>query len=240
MNIKQLKNLWKAAFGDSDEAIDTFFRLALSPERCHYLEEDGKIVSALYWLDCSCQDEKLAYIYADATDPDHRGKGLASRLMKQTHTRLKDLGYGGAVLKPAAGLFPFYERLGYTTSGYIRRFAAVTAAIPAQLNALSVDGYAAARRRYLPENGILQEGETLRYLHAFARFYEGENALVCVGQDEPVIFEYLGDPAAAPGILAALGIPEATIPTPGKEIPYAMYHPLNCTKTPGYLGITLE
>ena len=240
MNTDSLIKLWKTVFGDSDAFLDSFFRIAFSPDRCNYLEENGEAICALYWFDCRFQGGKLAYIYAVATHPEHRGKGLASRLMAETHGHLQRLGYAGTVLKPAQGLFPFYERLGYATSGYIRRFTAVAATIPAQLNALSVDGYAAARRRYLPENGILQEGETLRYLHAFARFYEGENALVCVGQDEPVIFDYLGDPAAAPGILAALGIPEATIPTPGKEIPYAMYHPLNCTKTPGYLGITLE
>jgi hypothetical protein len=55
-----------------------------------------------------------------------------------------------------------------------------------------------------------------------------------------VIFEYLGNPHSATGILASLGIDSAEIPTIGSEIPFTMYHPLNCTKIPGYLGISLE
>ena len=240
MNTDPLKALWKAAFGDTDEAIDTFFATAFAEERCRYLEAGGRIVSALYWLDCSCQGQKLAYIYAVATDPAFRGKGLASRLMEATHDQLKALGYGGAVLKPADGLFPFYERLGYRTCGYIRRFSATAGTSPAPLKILSTADYAATRRRYLPENGIIQEGETLRYLETFARFYEGENALISVAKDAPLVLEYLGDPGEAPGLLAALGIDEAQIPTAGREIPYAMYCPLTCKNLPGYLGIALE
>ena len=84
------------------------------------------------------------------------------------------------------------------------------------------------------------EGVIMKLLHTFARFYAYYDTILCVGREEPVIFEYLGDPNLAPGFLAALGIKEAEIPTFGQDIPYTMWHPLNCTKKPGYLGITLE
>ena len=119
MNTDGLKKLWKTVFGDPDAFIDSFFEIAFSPQRCLYLTENNQPVSALYWFDCEYEGGKLAYIYAVATSPEHRGKGLASQLMKDTHAHLKALGYAGAVLKPASGLFPFYERLGYVTSGYI-------------------------------------------------------------------------------------------------------------------------
>jgi len=240
VNIDGLKRLWKTAFDDPDSAIDSFFAVAYSPQRCRYLEEDGKIVSALYWFDCEYDGGKLAYIYAVATDPVYRGISLASHLLEKTHAHLKELGYAGAVLKPAKGLFPFYARLGYITSGFLRRFAAKAGPVPASLKPLTAAQYAAMRRKFLPENAIIQEGATLEYLQTFACFYAAEGALICVAREEPVILEYLGDLQAAPAVLAALGIPEAQLPTPGNDVPFVMYFPLNCTKMPGYLGITLE
>ena len=222
------------------EFIDTFFNVAYAPERCRYAEKDGEAVSALYWLDCEYAGQKLAYIYAVATDPAHRGKGLASHLLTETHEVLKRQGYSGAVLKPANGLFPFYERLGYRTTGYLHRFDAVADSVPAKIREVSVQEYAAMRRQFLPKNAVIQEGVTLDFLHTFARFYAADGALLNLFREEPVIFEYLGDPKLAPGILAALDIEKATLSTPGSEIPFTMYCPLSDSPAPGYLGITLE
>lgn len=239
MITDKLRTLWKTVFGDTDAFLDAFFTIAYSPDRCRYLTEGEEVVSALYWFDCEYAGGKLAYIYAVATNPKHRGKGLASRLLLETHALLKGHGYAGAVLKPAKGLFPFYERLGYETCGYIRRFTAAPGS-PIALKELDTQTYAARRKTFLPDNSILQEGVTLEFLHSFARFYDAGDALVCAAPEENVIFEYLGDPDIAPGVLAALVMPEGSIPTVGNEIPFAMFYPLNCTNAPGYLGITLE
>ena len=240
MNTDGLKQLWKTVFGDPDFFIDAFFDVAFSPDRCRFSEENGEIVSALYWFDCSYAGGKLAYIYAVATHPAHRGKGLASRLLEETHAQLKAQDYAGCVLKPAKGLFPFYARLGYQTSGYIRRFRAAAASAPACLTLLSPAEYGRRRAAFLPENAVIQDGITLEFLHTFASFYASEDALLCVAKEEPVIFEYLGNPNSAPAVLSALGAETAQIPTIGEEIPFTMFYPLNCTKIPGYLGITLE
>ena len=240
MNTDSLKRLWKTVFGDPDTFIDTFFEIAYTPERCRYIAENGEAISALYWFDCSYEGGKLAYIYAVATHPDHRGKGLASRLLTESHEHLKALGYAGCVLKPAKGLFPFYERLGYVTSGFVSRFTAGSASVPIEIQELSAAEYGCLRRRFLPENGIAQEGVILDFLHSFAKFYASRDTIFCVSREEPVIFEYLGNPNSAPGILTSLGIPSAEIPTAGNDIPFVMFYPLNCTKIPGYLGISLE
>ena len=240
MNTDSLRRLWKTVFGDSDAFLDSFFSVAYSPLRCEYYAQDGEAVCALYWFDCGYEGGRLAYIYAVATHPDHRGQGLASRLLQQTHTHLKQQGYAGAVLKPAAGLFPFYERLGYRTSGCIRRFRAIAGKVTEEVREISPTEYGRLRPLYLPENAVVQEGITLEFLHGFARFFASNDALFCIARDEPVFFEYLGNPDHAPGILASLGIETAEIPTFGADIPYTMWHPLNCTKMPGYLGITLE
>ena len=240
MNTDGLKRLWKTVFGDPDAFIEDFFRVAFSPDRCKCIEKAGDAICALYWFDCEYEGGRLAYIYAVATHPDHRGKGLASRLLEDTHDHLQALGYAGCVLKPARGLFPFYERLGYATSGFISRFGAEAGSVPAEIKEISPAEYGRLRRSYLPQSGIIQEGITLDFLHSFAKFYASENAIFSIFREEPIFFEYLGNPNSAPGILAALGIPSAQFATIGQDIPFAMWHPLNCTKMPGYLGISLE
>ena len=240
MNTDSLRKLWKTVFGDTDTFWDSFFTVAYSPERCKYYAQDGEAICALYWFDCTYDGGKLAYIYAVATHPDHRGKGLASRLMEETHAHLRSLGYAGAVLKPANGLFPFYERLGYETCGYVSRFSAEANSAPIILTELTPEAYAAARCEILPRNMIDPDITMLALLSTYARFYAFSGGVFCVAAEEPVIFEYLGDSNFIPGVLAALNINNAEIPTFGNDIPFAMWHPLNCTKMPGYLGISLE
>ena len=62
----QLKQLWQEAFGDSPKFIGDFFRLADVPEHCRVLWQDGTAAAALYWFDCTCRGEPMAYLYAPA------------------------------------------------------------------------------------------------------------------------------------------------------------------------------
>ena len=114
-DISALRKIWKDSFGDPDDVLDAFFATGFSPERCRFIRQEGQIVSALYWFDCSLEGQKIAYLYALATDPAHRGKGLARQLLTETHDRLRDRGYAGALLVPGEReLFQFYEKIGYT------------------------------------------------------------------------------------------------------------------------------
>ena len=51
--IPQLRVLWQAAFGDTDAFLDIFFHRAFAPERSRCITQDGRVVAALYWFDCS-------------------------------------------------------------------------------------------------------------------------------------------------------------------------------------------
>jgi hypothetical protein len=65
--IPALRGLWKEAFGDSDDFLDMFWRTAFSYDRCRCVTVDGEVAAALYWFDCECRGERVAYIYAVAT-----------------------------------------------------------------------------------------------------------------------------------------------------------------------------
>ena len=112
--IPQLRDLWKAAFGDSDEFLDMFYATAYASERCRCVLDGNTVAAVLYWFDCTCQGQKLAYIYAVATDPGYRNQGLCRRLMEDTASHLKNEGYAGALLLPQdPELRQMYGKMGY-------------------------------------------------------------------------------------------------------------------------------
>lgn len=222
--IPQLRQLWKQAFGDTDAFLDKFFSTGFATERCRCVMDRGQVAAALYWFSCQCGGQALAYIYAVATGRDFRGQGLCRRLMADTHDHLKDLGYAGAILVPGdPGLRRMYRDMGYEDMTGIRRFSC-TAGAPILLKAINAARYAALRREKLPENAVLQEGENLRFLETMAQFYAGDGILLCAVKDGDrlTVPELLGDPAAAPGIVAALGCKEGVLSVPGEEEPFAM------------------
>ena len=120
-DFPSLLNLWKEAFGDSDEFINTFKETAFSTKRSRVIKKDDEVLAALYWFDCTVYGRPIAYIYAVATLKAYRGQGLCKRLMIDTHTHLKNSGYEGAILVPGSKeLFEFYKNLGYKTCTYIK------------------------------------------------------------------------------------------------------------------------
>jgi predicted N-acetyltransferase YhbS len=242
-HIPALRTLWKQAFGDEDAFLDKFFTHGFSENRCRCIFEKGQPVSVLYWFDCTWEDQKLAYLYAVATDQAYQGQGLCRRLMDDTHNHLHTLGYHGTVLVPGSeSLFGFYGKMGYSPCSPVHRFSC-DAAMAVAVQKISPTEYARLRKNYLPEGSILQEGEFLTFLESFACFYQGENCLFCGSADNGVFHaqEYLGDPQAAPGCLAALGLKKGHFRTPGAGASLAMFYPLSPSeKLPAYLGIPLD
>lgn len=85
---------------------------------CRYIERDGKIVSMLYLLDCKVfngdETYHAFYLYAAATDPDYRNRGLMSELLNEVLKENKVI-----ITKPAnEKLFHFYEKFGFKTCSY--------------------------------------------------------------------------------------------------------------------------
>lgn len=235
----ELKKLWGLAFGDSRETVDAFFDTGYAPDRCRCISDGDTVAAALYWLDCSYEDGKVAYLYAVATHPDYRGRGLCRMLMEDTHRVLESRGYVGAVLHPADdSLRQMYGKLGYRDFGGLEEFYC-TAGEPVPVRRLDGDAYGAARRALLPAGGIYQEGENLSWLASYASFYAGDGFLLAAAEEGEGLtgLELLGNRDAAAGILGSLGKKWGRFRTPGTDIPFGMFLPLkNNAKIPTYLG----
>lgn len=242
--ILGLRALWKEAFGDSDQFLDSFFSTAFAPERYHCLLDGDKPVSALYWLPCHLDGRPIAYIYAVATAESHRGQGLCRQLMSETHEILKQHGYHGAILVPATPeLFDLYRKFGYRTCCTCREFTCDAGKDIVSLQPLDANEYARLRRKMLPEGSVLQEGDTLRFLQEQLSFYAGDGILLAATTEEVglVCKELLGNSDAAAGIVRALGFSQGRFRTPGPGRNFAVFLPLmeDCP-SPRWFGLALD
>lgn len=236
---QQLKALWKTAFGDEDAFIEIFFETAFAPERCRCITIEDRVAAMLYWLDCEYRGQKFAYIYAVATHLGFRGRGLCGTLMADTHKLLARRGYGAAILRPAEeGLHRMYGNMGYTDCCAKDAFSA-SAGTPVPVREIGLAEYSRLRREFLPEDGVIQEGENLTFLEQLAKFYTGADFLLAAATrgEKLVGMELLGNTKAAPGILTALDCTTGIFRTPGGGGGFAMMHPLKeDVPIPGYLG----
>lgn len=221
--LEQLKWLWKKAFGDEDDFIDTFFQTGYAPECCRVAIQDGALAGMLFWFDCSLGANKIAYIYGVATDPAAQGQGVASGLLEDVHRLLKDCGYSGAILVPASDmLFMFYEKRGYSTVSCVSE-GVTHAAKRTSVEEIDVDAYEKLRREYLPVNGIKQVGRNMVYLDKLACFYRGSGFVAAVSkEDRSRCTEFLGDPDQLPGLAGALGCGTLRYRMPGPDKAFAM------------------
>lgn len=243
-HIPQLRQLWKTAFGDTDVFLDSFFHTAFSFDRCRCVLEGDRIAAVLYWFDCTVTEQKTAYIYAVATHPDFRGRGLCRSLMADTHALLASRGYASALLVPQKeSLRKMYAGMGYRDVGGLDITACTAAEAPAALRSIGPEEFAVLRRQYLPENSVVQEGENLAFLARQLQFYTGSGFLLAAYSENGVLHgvELLGDPAAAPGIVTALGCCRGSFRMPGSAHAFAMFHPLaDDAAVPAYFGFAFD
>lgn len=151
------KDLWLEAFGNSDGALEIFKATAFSPQRSRCITIDSKTVSVLYWFDCTCDGQKIAYIYAVATAEAYRGKGLCTALMNDTHRHLKENGFDGAILVPSSeSLFGLYGKIGYRVCSTIDEICCTAAEESIELQRIDTEEYARLRRSFLPPGGVIQ------------------------------------------------------------------------------------
>lgn len=84
-NIKDLFELWRISFGDSDSEIGLFMDSCFRKENALVCYDGDKLVSMLFLL-----SEEIVfkgkcypayYIYAAATDPDYRKQGVMGKML---------------------------------------------------------------------------------------------------------------------------------------------------------------
>ncbi len=243
--FQQLRTLWQEAFGDTDEFLDKFEKNAFDTNRARCVFQNGAPVCALYWFDCYCNGNRIAYLYAIATAKKHRNQGYCSKLMKNTHEHLTNNGYDGAILVPGnRSLFKFYEKFGYKTCSYVKNFHCAASEDTVNIREIGVDEYKSLRRTMLPENAVIQEYENLNFLQSIANFYTGDGFLIAAKKNNNILHvtEFLGNENIASKILKSLDCDKGIFRTVGNDTPFAMYLPLseNGSIVPSYFALAFD
>lgn len=242
--ICELLQMWKTAFGDHSGFWEMFLETGFVPEHCRCVTVDGQAAAALYWFDCSCEEQKIAYVYAVVTHPVHRNKGLCRLLLEDTHGYLSGLGYHAVMLVPEQeGLRQMYRKLGYQDCTSVSEFSCTAGTASVPIRTVGAEEYGRLRREFLPRLGVIQEGENLDFLAAQVQFFAGESFLLAAYLEEDTLqgMELLGDRETAPGILSALGCAEGRFRGPGKEKSFAMIFPLSENAVmPRYFGFAFD
>ena len=241
-HIPALRKLWQAAFGDTDDFLDGFFATAFAPQRCLCVCRGEEVLSAAYWLDALLPEGKGAYIYAGATLEALRGKGLARMILRNIHDILPREGYVAAILVPGEPpLADFYGTMGYRFFAGIREPSALAKSPGVALRKITGAEYGQLRRQYLPENSVIQEGESLAFLERYADLYAGDDFILAAYQEKDALsgLELLGNGEKMPEILHTLGAKHGTFRMPGEEH-FAMWLPLKAVAEPAYFGLAFD
>lgn len=253
--LPQLRNLWKEAFGDNDTFLDNFYSTAFDKSRCRVAlaQNDANdsnepdclnLAAALYWFDCTIDNQRIAYVYAVATAKEFRGQGVCHLLLQNTHKHLIALGYSSVILVPGnEALVHLYEGCEYELCTKRSRIECAAIDMEVKLQEINKEEFAALRRELLPVNAVIQEDVNLDFLATQAKFYAGEHFLLAATLEKQNLYgiELLGDTSLAPGIAYALDCKDGTFFAPGKDEPFAMWHPLRDDAIePSYFGFAFD
>lgn len=257
-----LKVLWLTCFGGPQSYIDFYYDRRFVPEDTLVWRENDRPVSMMTLMRIRKNGEEGAYVYAVATLPEFRGRGLMTRLDQWSQGIMKERGMTFSALVPAEpGLFPMYEKLGYRSCFPIWIRDVEKPGSEKTFTVCSFPEFLELRRRFLYRilGAVWHPERELRYVYeeltacggAVLRYLEGE--AVCYAACTPeenglLIREITGkDPIpTAQSLLAHYQMQRARIRSsrslPGfQKVPYGMERRLDGKpETGGYMALMLD
>lgn len=255
----QLQALWQICFGDDASYTGRFLAHYPPSRHCFVACEGEKVAAMVHGLPCRLrlggQEYPAAYLYAVATDPAFRGRGICRGLTAWAEKTLAEQGVAVALLVPASeSLFAFYRGLGYETALFCDQWKQVTDdAVPAGHPApVAPELYADLRQQWLPADSVLWPDDAWRYQALVSRvsgtslYRLNDGCAVCEKYPGGLfIKELLGcaDPkATAAALMADNDVQEALIRTPG-AMPHGMWRWLTApapAPTAAWLGMAFD
>ena len=271
-DIPALRRLWTLAFGDGGAYLDNFFDVYYKPERMIVLEQEGQVLAMTAWFDTTFLlpgdgAYRAAYLYAVATHPDHRGKGLSGRLLAWADEYFRSLNIPAVTTVPATpSLHNFFAANGFRECFCHDEFRITPRedSISYPLRPLSPGEYGALREEFLADcPHIFLPEDALTYQQGCSRISDGAlyavaapsgRCILCAeGMEDGslLVKELLGQPSACeetiqnlPGTLPRFG---GICRLPGKTVPFGMLKWLDKARaevwnwgTSAYLGLAFD
>lgn len=121
-DLDSIKNIWRISFGDSDKFIDFHFRYANDLSHTFLVEINREVAAMVSVLPSKLsldKEYKVGYIYAAATLPEFRGRGIMGQLLTYCESYAVEKDYAALALVPSSlSLFDFYLGHGYEKAFY--------------------------------------------------------------------------------------------------------------------------
>lgn len=272
-DIPTLRQLWELAFGDSGPYVDNFFDNYYRPERMIVLEEGHVVRAMTAWFDTTFVlpgqgQYRAAYLYAVATHPGCRGRGLAGKLLAWADEYFRSLDIPAVTTVPAEpSLHNFFAASGFRECFCHDELTAAPHTVhsaPFVLEALSPQRYGELRETLLMDcPHISFPTDALTYQDGCCRISGGGlyaadtpcgTAVLCaegMADGTLLLKELLGQPDACDALLKFLPILlpnfSGTYRIPGKNIPFGMLKWLDKSlaaqwnwTVSGYLGLAFD
>lgn len=196
--VPRLRELWLRCFSDTPEDVDYFFDHRFKAEESLVLAEGQEVAAMMFLLPAALAGggQKAAYVYAFATHPDYRGRGIATRLLAAARERGRKEGSLTFLCPAEEGLVAFYAKRGfypsffaYSMEGDIpechRYFCSGQGGFTGRLQAHAPDGIACGRA-----GGICLAACTAR---EYARIRSGYLKNMDIAWDERAVAYAVGE-----------------------------------------------
>jgi len=194
-DILSVERLWQTVFGDEIAEIRSFLSNFPVEKHAFVIRQGNVVVSMLFLIEaalvCGDRTEPIGYIYAGATHPSARGKGLYRQLLQAVETYAAEAGMKAVFLQPAdAVLAKTYERMGFTVPMVADRLRG--SCVPQPLTSVTAQEYCAFRYACLEkQDRPFVEWPMPVYRHAglWASFYKTESGDGFMVSSEGVVLE---------------------------------------------------
>lgn len=266
---RQLEEIWRSGFPkDGTDIVRAFFSAFPPVKHAVAYWEEGRPVSMAFLLPAvwHVQGEALPsqYLYAAATLPAFRGRGIFAELLRYAHRYAEENGRAATFLRPGEpSLFSYYARLGYRAYFGVVTLTLLPESVAKPLlpvRMLTVAGYSELRTRYLSERHASWIEWPVSVM-SYAVSAAGEGGVYCVGDavafceptpDELMVRELFCPPESRQAVLLSLaghfGRRRVTAWTPAEDteetVPVGMLCPhIPLPRADGgnpFMGLTLE
>ena len=190
-NRESIKELWKTVFGDSDEYISLFLEKRFDPSQCVAALYGEKVIAMLFLLPFTLRQPDAEYqgryIYAVATHPDFRGRGISTALLDFAHKKAVSEGAALSALVPASdSLFDYYRLRGFETEFYKREVTLIPQQnSDAELTEANLSDMIALRRSCFAKSSAFVDwdGKALSHQQAENSFLGGDTLYFSAPQE---------------------------------------------------------
>lgn len=256
-DLPQLKKIWLSCFEEKEEAAELFFQRNKESFHAYACEEEGRLICALYLIDCTLNGDSAHYLCGAATLSEYRGRGMMSGLIAFALDDAKRRGDCYSLLFPASdSLYGFYAKFGYRPSCAVKSVILDTATD--RKSCESSPDLHTLQMKYDNKNSLFWDDDFIRFSAEYygcygAKAAQSANAFAIFQPDgdfAEVCYALYSDIEALKALLADQGIKRFHLTSAADKSltegeitkPFGMILPLYGNKAPEnvYIGITLQ